>query len=68
MIYNIGQFAEQASLTALALAAINATSGGGVPNEVQISTDDSTWFDYLATPTLGSQFTLSTANIAITVL
>lgn len=68
MIYNIGQFAEQASLTALALAAINATSGGGVPNEVQVSTDDSTWFDYLATPTLGSQFTLSTANIAITVL
>jgi len=66
--YTIGQYADQASLTVIALAAINATGGGGVPNEVMISTDNVTYVDYLATPTLGSEFTLSTANMFITVL
>lgn len=66
--YTIGQYAETASLTALAVAAINATSGGGVPVDLQISNDGSTWVDYLTTTTLASEFTLSSANIAITVI
>lgn len=68
LTYNIAQFADQASLTVLAIAAITANGGGGVPNEVMVSTDDVTFVDYLATPTLGSQFTISSSNILITVL
>lgn len=67
MTYGIGQYADQASLTILASAAIAATGGGGVPNEVLVSLDGVTYVDYLASA-LGAEFTLSTTHIAITVI
>lgn len=64
--YKIGQFAETSSLTAIALAAINAYGGGGVPVEVKISSDNATWVDYLETATLDKQFVLDVSRIFIT--
>lgn len=66
--YSIGQFAETSSITAAAVAAIAAAGGGGVPVDVKISTDNATWVDYLAAPTLNSEFTVGSGDISISVL
>lgn len=69
LLYNIGEAAETSSITAVALAAIQATSGNvGVPLDVKVSSDDAAWIDYLLPSTLDKQFTLSTAHINITIL
>lgn len=68
LMYNVGQFAETSSLTAAALAAINATGNGGVPTDVKISVDGSTWVDYLTTTGLNYQWAISSGNITPTVL
>jgi hypothetical protein len=68
LTYAVGQFAETSSLTALAVAAINATGNGGVPTDLQISVDNSTWVDYLTTTGLNYQWAISAGNIGITVL
>lgn len=67
-IYTIGQYADTASLTAVAQAAINAGAVPGVVTDLKISIDDSTWVDYLTPAVLNNEFTLATANIAITVI
>jgi len=66
--YGIGQFAETSSITALALAAINYYGGNGVPINVEISINGTTWVDYLTTPTLDKQFVLDVSRITITAL
>ena len=66
--YEIGAFAETSSITAIALAAIVANGGGGVPVLPAISIDNATWTDFLNAATLASQFTVSPANITITVV
>lgn len=66
--YGIGAYAETANITAIAQAAINATSGGGVPLNVEISDDGIAWADFLETDTLDEQWTVDSSRIAITVL
>lgn len=66
--YSIGDFAETASITAVAQAAINSTSGGGVPLNVEISKNGSAWFDFLEVDTLDKQWTVDSSRIAITEL
>jgi uncharacterized phage protein gp47/JayE len=66
LAYSIGAFAETSSITALALAAINATSGGGVPLNVEISDDGITWDDFLNVTTLDEQWTVDSSRIAVT--
>ena len=66
--YTIGQPAETSEITAVALAAINANGGQGVPVNVEISDDDATWVDYLAVDTLEEQWTVDTTRITITEL
>lgn len=68
LVYGIGQYAETSSITAVAAAAIAAQGGGGVPVLVTISSDDVTFTDYLNTTTPASEFTVSAANINITVV
>lgn len=68
LTYAVGQFAETSSLTAAALAAINATGNGGVPTDVKISVDNSTWVDYLTTTGLNYQWAISAAHITPTIL
>lgn len=64
--YLIGQYAETASLTALAQAAINSYGGGGVPTELRISSDNITYVDYLVPSTLDKEFVLDVTRINIT--
>lgn len=68
MSYKIGEFAETSAITASALAAINSLGGGGVPINVEISKDGSTWVDYLDTTGKDNQFTISADDITITVV
>ena len=68
LIYGIGQFAETSSITAVALAAILSQGGGGVPVLVQISNDNSSWTDYVATTGLNYEFTVAAGNITIAVV
>lgn len=66
--YNIGDAANTATLTAIALAAIVLNGGNGVPVNMEISSNGVTWIDYITTPTLGAQWVVDTTRIAITVL
>jgi uncharacterized phage protein gp47/JayE len=68
LTYGISQYAETSVITSVIVAAIAAQGGGGVPIDVQISLDNATWVDYIAAPTLASQFTISSANITPTVI
>lgn len=66
LIYGIGQSANIYQVGLVAKAAIDVTSGGGIPTEVLISIDGSTWVDFLNTATKDKEWALSTARIAIT--
>jgi uncharacterized phage protein gp47/JayE len=66
--YDIGQYAETSSITALALKAIQSTGAFGVPVNMEISKNGSTWLDFLNTTTLDKQFVVDTSRITITVL
>ncbi len=66
--YTLGDNADSGTLTALALNAINALGGGGVPLDLLISIDNATWVEYLDVGSLQNKFTLSSTNITITVI
>lgn len=66
--YNINQVAESATLVLTSFNAINETGGGGYPLELFISKNNIDWFEYLETDTIQHKFTLSPANISITIL
>ncbi|MBZ5673718.1 MAG: hypothetical protein LAP61_05670 [Acidobacteriia bacterium] len=68
LVYGIGAFAETSLVTDLAQAGIASQGGGGVPLDVQISPDGASWTDFLAAPTLNSEWTLDPARISITVV
>lgn len=68
LVYGIGDFAETSSVTAAALAGINAQGGNGVPVDAEVSSDGLAWVDYLATPTKDSKFTLDASRITITAI
>lgn len=54
----IGEFAETASITEIAQDAIESVGGQGYAVNVELSTDEDTWVDYL-TPIVASKYTLS---------
>ena len=66
--YEVGAFAETSIPTACAAAAIASLGGGGVPVLMQVSTDGSTWSDFVTPATLASQFTVAAANISVSVV
>lgn len=68
LIFDIGAFADTSRVTAVALAAQNATGSGAVPVDVMISLDGATYVDYLAVSALNKQWAVSTARIAVTIL
>jgi len=63
--YGIGAYADTSEITSVAIAAIAAQGGGGVPINMRVSTDGTTWATYLDAPTLASQWNLSTTRITI---
>lgn len=66
--YGIGESADTSTLTTLAQAAINETSGGGKALGVQISDDDITYVEFLPTDTKDEKWILDNARISITIL
>jgi uncharacterized phage protein gp47/JayE len=68
LTYGIGAYAETSRPTTVAIDAINATSGGGVPLNMEISDDGLAWADFLETTTLDEEWTVDTSRITITEL
>lgn len=68
LTYNIGDFAETARITSVAFSGIDANGDGGVPINVEISDDDTTFVDYLTVDLLNEKWTIADANIDITVI
>jgi hypothetical protein len=66
LTYNAYQYASTNEVDAKALEAINANGGGGVPVNVEISSNGSTWVDYLTVATKKNKFVVSDSNITIT--
>jgi len=66
LTYNAYEYAETSKVTAMCLEAINANGGGGVPVNVEISSNGSTWVDYLTVATKKNKFVVSDTNITIT--
>lgn len=66
LTYNAYEYAETSKVTAMCLEAINANGGGGVPINIEISSNGSTWVDYLTVATKKNKFVVSDTNITIT--
>lgn len=62
--YMIGAYAETASLTATAQAAINANGGDGLALNVLISKDNQNWVEYIA-PVAATKLVLSGVDITV---
>lgn len=67
LTYEVGAFAETSVPTAVASAAIRSLGGGGVPLDMEISTDGITYTDFIAS-SKGSQFTVAAGDITINVV
>jgi hypothetical protein len=64
--YNIGDFATTGNITTLAQTAITTTGGRGVPINMEVSADGSSWVDFLEVDTLDEQWVVATSRITIT--
>tara|TARA_R110000851_G_scaffold306239_3_gene464491 strand:- start:1323 stop:2507 length:1185 start_codon:yes stop_codon:yes gene_type:complete len=62
--YTISEYAETSKITGIAMSCIT----GGVPVNVEISTDDITYVDYIETTGKDNQFTVDVSRITITEL
>lgn len=68
--FKIGDAVDAYDLSVFAKQAIESVAGAdsGVPLNLQVSKNNSTWFYYLATDLLNEKWVASTTNTAITVL
>lgn len=64
--FKIGQYADTSYVTDVARQALLDTSNSGVITVVKISTNNTNWYDYIACPTVQSEFTVDATRIAIT--
>lgn len=62
--FMIGSYADTASLTAIAQAAIDANGGDGVALNVLISEDESDWVEYVQ-PIVATKLVLSSVDITV---
>jgi uncharacterized phage protein gp47/JayE len=62
----IGQYADTSAVGIQAVAGINASGGGGVPLNIEISNNGSAWDDYLDVDTLDEKWAVDVTRITIT--
>lgn len=62
--FMIGDYAETASLTAIAQSAINENGGDGIALNVLISTNQTDWIEYIA-PVAATKLVLSNVDITV---
>lgn len=68
LIYQINELAETSKPTEIARLAIDSSGGGGVPSNLEISTDGITWTTYIPSASKQHIFTVDTTRINITEL
>jgi len=68
LVYDIQEYAETSKVTQIASLAIESTTGGGVPIDVKISSDNINYVDYIPAPSLNSEWLISSNNIFITIV
>jgi len=66
--FTIGQSAETSIITTVASQAINSKGGGGVPVNVEISKDNTTWLEYLDVDLANEKWILDIDRILITII
>jgi hypothetical protein len=66
MTFKLGQYADASYATDVVRQAMLNTSLNGVATGVLISTDNSNWSEYIACPTVQSEFTVDATRIFIT--
>lgn len=65
LIYGLDETAETSKITTIASQAINSIGGGAYALNVQISTDGSTWADYIPSASIQDKFVIDTTRITI---
>lgn len=66
LTYSLGEDAQTTTITTYAQDAITANGGGGYALNVQVSTDGTTWTDYIASASLKNKFVVDKTRIYIT--
>lgn len=66
MTFKLGQYADASYATDVVRQALLNTSLNGIATGVLISTDNSTWSEYIACPTVQSEFVIDATRIFIT--
>ena len=65
LTYNLGEDAETSKITTIASEAILANGGGGYALNVQISTNGTTWTDFIPSSSIQNKFVVDTTRITI---
>ena len=68
LIYNLNESAETSKPTCIAKDAIEANGGGGYALNMQISTNGTTWVDYIPSASRANKFIIDTTRITITTI
>ena len=65
LIYGVGEDAETSKVTQVCANAILNDGGGAYAINVEISLDGTTWEDFIAAPTIATQYVIDTTRIII---
>lgn len=65
LIYSLNEDAETSKITTIASEAILANGGGAYALNVEISTDGTTWTDFIASASIKNKFVIDTTRITI---
>ena len=65
LIYRLDEAAETSKITTIASEAILSNGGGGYALNVEISTNGTTWIDYIASSSIQNKFVVDTTRITI---
>ena len=68
LTYNLNESAETSKPTCVAKDAITANGGGGYALNMEISTDGSSWVDYIPSASLANKFVIDATRITITTI
>lgn len=68
LTYSLDEAAETSKVTEIAAQAIAANGGGGYALNVELSTDNATWTDYIPSESLKNKFVIDTTRIMITAI
>lgn len=65
LTYDLNEDAETSKITTVASSAILANGGGGYALNVEVSTDGTTWTDYIASSSRANKFVTDTTRITV---